>query len=145
MRYMLDTNICISLIRRRPQSVLKHLKRALPRGVCLSSVTVAELEYGVQKSAHVEQNALSLLQFLVGFEAAAFDDAAARHYGEIRAALEGRGTPIGSMDLPIAAHARSMGVTLVTNNEREFRRVEGLRVENWASGGLVPGANTVGS
>jgi tRNA(fMet)-specific endonuclease VapC len=128
---MLDTNTCIYLIKRQPKVVLLRLKSAAGSGVCLSSITVCELEYGVRKSKHVEQNAVSLIRFLVGFEVVPFDDGAARHYGEIRAALEAVGKPIGNMDLLIAAHARALGLVLVTNNEREFRRIEGLSLENW--------------
>jgi len=133
MRCMLDTNTCIYLIKRRPPAVLTRLRTATESGVCLSSITVAELEYGVKKSSQVEQNAVSLVRFLVGFEIAPFDEAAARHYGEIRAALEVRGQPIGNMDLLIAAHARALDLVLVTNNEREFRRIDGLSIENWVA------------
>ena len=131
MRFMLDTNMCIYLIKRQPKEALLRLKSAAASGVCLSSITVCELEYGVKKSKQVEQNAVSLMRFLTGFGLVPFDDSSARHYGEIRAALEAVGKPIGNMDMLIAAHARALGLVLVTNNEREFSRVEGLLLENW--------------
>jgi tRNA(fMet)-specific endonuclease VapC len=96
-----------------------------------SSITVAELDYGVSKSRHATKNRAALAQFLSPLEVASFDRDAAAAYGRLRATLEQKGSPIGSMDLLIAAHALSLGVHLVTNNAREFRRVPGLRVENW--------------
>jgi tRNA(fMet)-specific endonuclease VapC len=133
MKYLLDTNICIYLIRRRPATVIRELVKHPLGDVGLSSITVAELQYGVAKSAEQERNRLALEQFLVPLAIAEFDAHAAEAYGLIRASLERQGTPIGSLDTLIAAHALSLGVTLVTNNEREFGRVPGLRVENWAS------------
>ncbi len=100
--------------------------------VCISSITVAELDCGVEKSALPEQNRDALNEFLAPFEIMPFDDRAAEAYGRIRADLERRGTPIGSMDMLIAAHAQSLGVPLVTNNVKEFKRVPYLQVQNWA-------------
>ena len=131
MRYLLDTNICIYIIKEKPEVILHKLNKALVSGVGISSITLSELEYGVQKSSRVEQNALNLLRFLTIFEIVPYDDKAAREYGLIRVALEKKGQPIGGMDMLIGAHAKSVGATLVTNNEREFRRIVGLHVENW--------------
>jgi len=130
--WLLDTNICIYLIKMQPQRVLARLRALDITSVAVSSITVAELQYGVAKSARAEQNALALASFLAPLSVRAFDDAAAATYGTVRAKLERAGTPIGSMDLLIAAHALTLNGTLVTNNVREFGRVEGLRLENWA-------------
>ena len=132
MKVLLDTNICIYLIRNRPESVRKHLASLNPGDVGISSVTAAELRYGVAKSQAKTRNAAALAAFLLPLEIAAFDDAAAVKYGEIRACLEGKGTPIGPLDTLIAAHAVALGATLATNNLREFKRVPGLRCVNWA-------------
>ena len=131
MRYMLDTNICIYVIKHKPESVFRKLKKIKPEDVCISSITYAELAYGVEKSAQPERNRLALSMMLSSIEIVAFDDSAAADYGEIRASLEKGGTPIGSLDMLIAAHARSAGCTLVTNNTKEFCRVEGLKLANW--------------
>ncbi len=132
MKYLLDTNICIYLIRRRPEHVVAALMEQAIGDVGLSSVTVAELEFGVAKSAEVERNRAALEQFLAPLVIADFDATAATHYGRVRAFLERQGTPIGALDTLIAAHALSLDVALVTNNEREFGRVPELRVVNWA-------------
>ena len=97
----------------------------------MSTITIAELEYGVYRSQNTDQNRIALLEFLVPLAILDFDQSAAAVYGSIRASLESRGTPIGPMDLLIAAQAMSQGLILVTNNEREFGRVEGLGIENW--------------
>ena len=131
MRYLLDTNICIYVIRRRPPQVLARLQRCAPGDVGLSTVTLAELQYGVAKSALPARNQQALDAFTLPLEVLPFDAAAAVAYGPIRAMLERQGTPIGAMDLLIAAHARSLGVTLVTHNPREFARVPGLQIETW--------------
>ena len=131
MRYMLDTNICIYVIKHKPESVLRELKKLDPEDVCISSITYAELAYGVEKSAQTERNRLALAMMLSCIGIVAFDDAAASEYGEIRAGLEKGGTPIVSMDMLIAAHAKATGCTLVTNNTKEFCRVKGLKVVNW--------------
>ena len=131
MKYMLDTNACIALIKRKSAAVIERLTATEPGDAGISSVTLAELQYGVQKSAKVEQNALALAEFLLPLEIAAFDPGAAEAYGGVRAALEKAGTPIGALDTMIGAHALSLGVTLVTDNTREFIRIPGLAVENW--------------
>jgi tRNA(fMet)-specific endonuclease VapC len=131
VKVLLDTNICIYLIKQQPPSVLERFLSHPVGDIGLSSITVAELAYGVMKSRHPAKNRLALEQFLIPLDVAAFDQDAARAYGRLRAQLEQKGSPIGSMDLLIAAHALSLDVRLVTNNLREFRRVPGLRVENW--------------
>jgi tRNA(fMet)-specific endonuclease VapC len=132
MRYLLDTNICIYIIRQKPPQVLAHFEYLEPSEVGISSITVAELEYGVVKSQQQERNQNALRQFLLTLEIVDFDAQAATIYGEVRSALERQGQPIGAMDLLIAAHALSINTTLVTNNSREFNRVPGLKLENWA-------------
>ena len=131
MRCMLDTNICIYLIKKKPLGVLKKLAEHKISEVGISAITVAELEYGVEKSALADKNRNALAEFLTPFEIMPFDDRAALEYGRIRAYLDSKGTPIGAMDMLIAAHAQSLGVTLVTNNAKEFKRVPHLQVENW--------------
>jgi tRNA(fMet)-specific endonuclease VapC len=131
MRLMLDTNICIYIINQRPQSVIDRFAGFPVGAIGVSTITVAELEYGAAKSAQSRKNREALQQFFSALEVAAFDNRAAEVYGKIRIALERQGELIGAMDLLIAAHALSLGVRLVTNNEREFKRVAGLRVENW--------------
>ena len=133
IQYLLDTNICIYLIKRRPESVLRRLQRVPISGVGISAITLSELEYGVSKSARPEQNRLALAGFIAPLEVLPYDDAAAARYGDLRAGLERAGRPIGALDLLIAAHALALGAVLVTNDESEFRRVPGLRVQNWTS------------
>jgi tRNA(fMet)-specific endonuclease VapC len=131
MRYLLDTNICIYVIKRKPLAVMETFKDYAVGDIGVSSITAGELGYGVAKSRHQKTNEHALVQFLLPLTVAPFDDGAAEAYGEIRAALEREGQPIGAMDMLIAAHAVSLGVVLVTNNEREFVRVPELVVENW--------------
>ena len=131
LKRLLDTNVCIHLIRRRPQAVLHRFGDYGIGEVGVSSVTVAELRYGAEKSAKPEQNLEALGRFLLPLDVLAFGGEAAAAYGRVRAALEKAGTPIGPLDNLIAAHAVSMGVTLVTNNTREFGRVPDLEVEDW--------------
>ena len=132
MMYMLDTNICIYAMKNKPEKILRRFKEEMNNGLCISSITLAELEYGMQHSSRPAQNEQALLRFLVPLTVLPFDAAAATVYGEIRTALQNKGTPIGPMDMLIAAHAKSDGLTLVTNNVREFERVSGLEIENWA-------------
>ena len=131
MRYMLDTNICIYVIKHKPVTVFQKLQNTNPEDVCISSVTYAELVHGVEKSAAVEKNRLALSMLLANMEILDFDVDAADCYGKIRAVLEKKGTPIGPLDMMIAAHAQSLGYTVVTNNVKEFSRVSALRIENW--------------
>ena len=132
MMYMLDTNICIYAIKNKPELVLQRLKNNLQHGLCISAITLAELQHGIEKSAHPEKNASALLQFLSILTVLPFDDLAAVEYGKICADLQRKGTPIGTMDMLIAAHSRAEHMVLVTNNVREFERVSGLEIENWA-------------
>jgi len=131
MKVMLDTNICIYIIKQRPQSVLARFRAFQVGDIGISTITLAELDYGAMKSARPRQNRDSLKAFVAPLDVAPFDIAASEAYGEIRAALEKSGWPIGAMDLFIAAHALSLDARLATNNEREFKRVRGLRIENW--------------
>jgi tRNA(fMet)-specific endonuclease VapC len=133
MTYMLDTNICIYLIKRQPESVVKRLFTEEIEQVGISIITVAELEFGVTKSQFPERNSVALIEFLTPFRILEFDQAAAHEYGRIRAFLEEKGQVIGPMDLLIAAHATSRNLVLVTNNEREFQRVPKLTIENWVA------------
>lgn len=134
IRRLLDTNICIELIRGRSERVLSRLRRRKIGTVGISSITLAELRYGVARSSEPQRNLLALAHFCAPLEILPFDSRAAGMYGDVRAALERVGTPIGPLDTLIAAHALALKVTLVTNNEREFHRVAGLKVENWISG-----------
>lgn len=135
MKVLLDTNVCIDIIRRRGAMALERI-RALPAGdVSISAITLAELQHGVAKSRDRERNLAALMMFTADIQVLDFDRAAAEVYGELRASLGMAGTPIGSMDLLIAAQALSLDALLVTNNLREFARVAGLRVEDWVHGG----------
>lgn len=127
---MLDTTICIHIIRQRPPSVLERFDAFAVGDIGLSAITLAELEYGAGNSRDPNRNREALQRFTAPLEIAAFDRDATEAYGRIRTALERKGQPIGPMDLLIATHALSLGVRLVTSNKDEFRRVPGLRVEN---------------
>ncbi len=130
--WMLDTDMCIYLIKRRSPTVIRKLQERRPTEVCISSITMAELQYGVEKSEARDKNASALVRFLAPLDILHFDHNAAIAYGQVRAHLERKGRPIGALDTLIGAHALSAGATLVTNNVREFRRLPGLKVENWA-------------
>ena len=131
MKVMLDTNICIAIIKRKPPQVLKRFTAYKVGEIGISWVTLAELEFGVAKSRHVEKNQAALDEFVLPLEIASFDREAAGVYGRVRAALEKKGTPIGSLDVMIGAHALALGATLVTNNTREFSCIKGLTVVDW--------------
>ncbi|MBQ5422764.1 MAG: type II toxin-antitoxin system VapC family toxin [Clostridiales bacterium] len=131
MRYMLDTNICIFVIKHKPEAVFRKMESIDPRDVCISSITYAELIHGVEKSSETERNRVALSLMLSNIEIEDFDVEAANCYGRIRADLESKGTPIGPLDTMIAAHAQSLGCTIVTNNVREFKRVKDLKIEDW--------------
>ena len=132
MIFMLDTDICIYIIKRKPINVLKRLESLQPGQLAMSAITFAELMNGAKKSQHVEANLARLKALGELIEIRPFDKQAAVCYGDIRSGLEKRGKMIGGNDLLIAAHALSLGWTLVTNNEREFGRVKGLKLENWS-------------
>ena len=131
MRFMLDTNVCIYMIKGKPPQVLSRLKDFSLGDVSVSCITVSELEYGVAKSSKPQQNRDALDAFLAPLEILPFNGEAAHRYGQIRAYLEKEGKLIGAMDMLIAAHALSASITLVTNNTKEFGRIPGLRLENW--------------
>jgi tRNA(fMet)-specific endonuclease VapC len=131
MKLMLDTNICIYIIKQQPVAVLKRFLEYQIGDIGISSITLSELRYGVAKSTHQEKNAKALDEFITPLEVVSFDEEAAHVYGDIRAALEKAGTPIGSMDMLIAAHAVSLGIPLVTNNTREFVRIPALNSIDW--------------
>lgn len=131
MIFMLDTNICIYTIKRKPPRVLDRFQRTEISEISISSITLSELLYGVSKSSNPEKNFMALTQFVAPIDILPYGDDAAQYYGDLRAHLEKQGTPIGSLDMLIAAHALSISGTLVTNNEKEFNRVPNLNVENW--------------
>ena len=130
-RFMLDTDTCSYIMKRSSPAVLKRLRTVAVTDVCMSMITKAELLYGVEVSPRRAQDAAALAAFLPYVEALDFGGDAALHYAEIRAALKTRGALIGANDLFIAAHARALGLVLVTNNVAEFRRVTDLKLENW--------------
>lgn len=132
MRYMLDTDLCIHAINERPATVLRAFREHHGAGLGISSVTAAELFFGVVRTGS-ERNLDALRRFLATLEVTPFDAAAAEVSGSMRAWLTAQGTPIGPYDTLIAAHAHALSVTLVSNNTREFERVPGLRLENWAA------------
>ena len=131
MEFMLDTNICIYVIKRKPLAVIDRFQRAKISQIGISTIVLSELLYGVSKSSRPEQNQMALYQFVAPLEILPYGDDAAQYYGASRAYLEKMGTPIGSLDMLIAAHALSIGCTLVTNNEKEFSRIPDLKIENW--------------
>jgi len=132
MKLMVDTNVCIYLIKEHPASVLERFAAHPVGDIGISVITLAELEYGVTKSSRPAKNREALEQFVSPLDVAPFDRAATAAYGRLRTALEKKGQPIGSMDLLIAAHALSLNVRLITHNVKEFGRVPGLRIEDWA-------------
>jgi tRNA(fMet)-specific endonuclease VapC len=132
MYYLLDTNICIYIIKKRPAKVLERFNSLSIGDVAISSITLAELHYGIMKSSNPKKNQEALDKFLTPLEILDFDYFATIAYGKIRAYLEKNGTPIGPLDNLIAAHAMSQKLTLVTNNEKEFKRIPDLKIENWA-------------
>ena len=131
MTYLLDTNICIYIIKKKPLHIFNRFKSFPLGSIGISSITLAELRFGVEKSIQIEKNKIALEQFLLPLDILYFDDNAAIEYGIIRSYLENKGTPIGPLDTLIAAHAKYEGLTLVTNNESEFQRIANLKIENW--------------
>jgi tRNA(fMet)-specific endonuclease VapC len=134
MKWMLDTDTCIAVIKRQPEKVIKRLRGKSVGQVGVSSVTLGELAFGAEASARPEQNLAALYEFLLPLEIASYDEACAFQYGSVRAGLKKKGRPIGSLDTLIAAHAVALDVILVTHNTREFAQVEGLRLEDWLEG-----------
>ena len=133
MRWMLDTDTCIAVIKKRPQ-VLKKLRGKSVGQVGISSITLGELSFGAEKSSRSKEAHEALGDFLIALEVAGFDDASAMTYGRVRASLSRKGQPIGSLDTLIGSHALEIDVVLVTHNAREFSRIEGLRLEDWSEG-----------
>lgn len=131
MEFMLDTNICIYIIKRKPLDVIERFKQTKISQIGVSTITLSELLYGVLKSSKPAQNQMALAQFIAPLEILPYGDDAAQYYGTLRTHLEKQGTPIGSLDMLIAAHALSTDCTLVTNNEKEFIRIPKLKIENW--------------
>lgn len=132
MKLLLDTNICIYIIKQQPPAVLNRFHEFQIGDIAISAITLSELRYGVAKSAYQEKNGAALDEFIIPLEVVPFDEQAAAAYGTIRSTLEKEGTPIGSMDLLIAAHAVSLGIALVTNT-REFKRIPGLTILDWTA------------
>jgi tRNA(fMet)-specific endonuclease VapC len=130
LAYMLDTNICIYVIKTYPPKLLERFN-ALADQLCISSITLGELHYGAEKSVRRAENLIAIEHFVARLEVLSFGDKAAAHYGQLRAELERAGTPCGPHDLQIGGHARSEGLIIVTNNMREFGRMPGVRAENW--------------
>lgn len=132
LKYLLDTNICIYIIKESPTRLIQKFKSLNLGEVGISSITLAELRFGVAKSLHKHKNHQALNEFILPLEILPFDGNAADCYGEIRASLQKKGTPIGALDMMIAAHTLSLNAILVTNNVKEFKRVNHLKIENWA-------------
>ncbi|CAG0984652.1 tRNA(fMet)-specific endonuclease VapC [Anaerolineales bacterium] len=133
MKVLLDTNICIYIIKRQPAAVINRFLEYQVGDIGISSITLSELRYGVAKSTRREKNSKALDEFIIPLEVVSFDEEAARMYGDIRATLEKAGTPIGAMDMLIAAHALSLGIPLITNNTREFARIPSLDIVDWTT------------
>jgi tRNA(fMet)-specific endonuclease VapC len=131
MEYLLDTNICIYIIKKKPAEVFEKFKNLTLGDVGISSITLAELQYGIEKSSNSEKNREALEKFLTPIEIIDYGYDATVEYGKIRAELEKKGVPIGPLDMLIASHAKSLDVILVTNNVREFMRIADLKIENW--------------
>ena len=129
--YMLDTNICIYIIKKKPVSVLRHIKRKKDKGLFISAITLSELEFGIENSDYKEKNRIALMEFLTIIGIKHFDEKAAKEYGIVKKYLKDQKCLIGPMDMLIAAHAKSLNMVLATNNTKEFARVSGLKVENW--------------
>ena len=132
MTYMLDTNICIYLINKKSQKVISRFKKEEPGNIGISSITLSELKFGAHNSSNVRKNLLAVDKFTAPLHILNYDDNAADSYGSIRAFLKKTGNPIGPMDTLIAAHAIATQCILITNNVREFKKVKGLELQNWA-------------
>jgi tRNA(fMet)-specific endonuclease VapC len=131
MKYLLDTNICIYIINKRPASVLDVICSKHPEEISISSITATELNYGAERSRNPHQNRTAVLEFLMPFSLLDFDQRSASYYGKIRKTLESKGTPIGPMDLLLASQDKAYNLIFVTNNIDEFKRIDNLRLENW--------------
>jgi tRNA(fMet)-specific endonuclease VapC len=133
MLHLLDTDTVIYILKRRPPAVAAHFEKCAPEEVAISSISIAELMFGAEKSQHPAKARRAVERIAELLQVLPFDEGAARVYGKVRSRLERLGTPIGALDTLIGAHALSARATLVTNNVREFERIPGLRVENWIS------------
>ncbi|MCG2722348.1 MAG: type II toxin-antitoxin system VapC family toxin [Thermodesulfovibrionales bacterium] len=133
MMFMLDTNACIYLIKQKSRNLLKRFNNHSVGDIGISSITLAELQYGVAKSLYVNKNKEALAEFILPLEIADFDEKAAESYGTVRTGLEKSGKTVGSMDMLIGAHALSLDVTVITNNIKEFRKIKNLKVEDWTA------------
>ena len=131
MKYLIDTNICIYIMNKRPVAVIKKFKQFELGEIGISTITVSDLQYGIVKSKYRKKNEFRLEEFLTPLEILTYDQTAARVYGDIRFQLEKLGKPIGPLDLLIAAQAISQDLVLITNNDKEFKRIKKLKVENW--------------
>lgn len=131
MKYLIDTNICIYIMNNHPHEVFERFRNIGVGAIGISSITVSELYYGACKSSKIKQNIKRVEEFLYPFEILPYDESASREYGKIRSYLEKNGQIIGPLDLLIAAHAISRNLTIITNNTKEFKRIESLQVENW--------------
>ena len=131
MKYMLDTNICIFIIKHKPENVIRKFMEHDPDDICISAITYAELAHGAEKSQAKDKNRIALTLFLSEIQIVPFDDLAAQVYGVVRAELQKKGTSIGPLDTLIAAHAKALNLTLVTYNTKEFAGVDGLALDDW--------------
>lgn len=131
MRYLLDTDTCIYAVKKKPEGVISRVMANDPEEIAISTITLAEMEYGIHRSRFPDRNRIALLEFLLPFAILDFDRIAAVQYGLIRRTLEFQGTPIGPMDMLLVSQARAHRLILVTNNEGEFRRIEDVEIENW--------------
>lgn len=131
--FLIDTNICIYIMNDHPPEVIQKFREIGVGNICISSITVSELQYGACKSKQIKKNLKRLDEFLSPFEVLAYDENASKYYGKIRSNLEKQGNVIGPLDMLIAAHVLSENFTLITNNEKEFNRVKSLKVENWVT------------
>ena len=131
--FLLDTNICIFIIKNKYENVLKHLKKNKDKGLYISSITLAELEFGIENAnpEYYTRNRIALMEFLTLFKITNFDENASREYGKIKKDLKNRKCLIGSFDMLTGAHAKSLKITLVTNNTKEFERINDLKIEDW--------------
>jgi tRNA(fMet)-specific endonuclease VapC len=132
MKYLIDTNICIYIMNKKPDDVIQKFKQIKIGEIGVSTITISELQYGISKSRKRKKNEIRLNEFITPLEILPYDESAAKAYGDLRYELEKAGKPIGPLDLLIAAHAVSRNLIVVTNNDKEFKRIKKLKVENWA-------------
>jgi len=131
MKYLIDTNICIYIMNKKPFNVIQRFKQIKMGEIGVSTITISELQYGISKSKQRRKNKIRLNEFITPLEILPYDESAAKAYGDIRYELEEAGKSIGPLDLLIVAHAMSRNLTVVTNNDKEFKRIKKLKVENW--------------